>query len=64
MIGTISNIYFTKTKRHTEMKLAPLEGELQNIFVACGRSDVTPMMATRSAIVDMTVNWRLNPLSY
>jgi hypothetical protein len=30
-------------------------------FVACGRSDVTPTMATRIATVDMTVKWRLNP---
>jgi hypothetical protein len=33
------NIYLTKTKQHTEMKLAPWEGKLQKLFVvACGRS--------------------------
>jgi hypothetical protein len=39
------------------MKLTPLEGELQKFFVACGRSDITPTMATRRANVDMTVKW-------
>jgi hypothetical protein len=57
----VSNDYLTKTKWHTEMKLTPLEGQLQNIFAACGRSDVTPTMATKSATVDMAVKWRLNP---
>jgi hypothetical protein len=43
------------------MKLPQLETELQTLFVTCGRSDVTPTMATRSANVDMAVIWRLNP---
>jgi hypothetical protein len=42
------------------MKLTPLEGELQTYFIACGRSDVTLMMTTRSAIVNMEVKWQLN----
>jgi hypothetical protein len=28
-----------------------------NIFVTCGRSDVTPTMATKSVTVDMTLKW-------
>jgi hypothetical protein len=36
----------------------PLEEELKKI-VACPRSDITPTMATRSAPVDMAVQWRL-----
>jgi hypothetical protein len=50
------NIYLTKIIRHTEMKLVPLEGELQTLFVGCGRSNVTPTMATRSATIDMAAN--------
>jgi hypothetical protein len=42
------------------MKITSLK-ELQKIVVACGRSDVTPTMATRCATVDMAVKWRLNP---
>jgi regulator of protease activity HflC (stomatin/prohibitin superfamily) len=57
----ISVVCLTETKQPMEMQLTPLEGELQNISVAGGRSDVTPMMATRSATVDMSVKWRLNP---
>jgi hypothetical protein len=38
MIGAISDIYLTKTKRHTEIKFIPLEGELHTISVARGRS--------------------------
>jgi hypothetical protein len=37
------------------MKLTPLEGELQKYFVVCGRSGVTPTMATVSATVDTVV---------
>jgi hypothetical protein len=32
MILTVSNIYFTKTKLHTEMKLTPLAAELQKVL--------------------------------
>jgi hypothetical protein len=39
------------------MKLISLEGELKKYFVACGRSDVTPTMASRSATVEMAVKW-------
>jgi hypothetical protein len=39
------------------MKLTPLEGKLQQFFVACRRSDIPPMMVIRSATVDMTVKW-------
>jgi hypothetical protein len=42
------------------MKPTLLEGELKKVFVAFGRSNVTPMVA-RSTAVDMTVKWRLNP---
>jgi hypothetical protein len=38
------------------MNLSPLEGILQFFFVACRRSDITPM-ATRSATVDMAIKW-------
>lgn len=41
------------------MKLKPLEGDLKKI-VACGTSDVTPAVATRSTTVDMEVKWQLN----
>jgi hypothetical protein len=37
------------------VKLTPFEGEFQNIFVACGRSDITPTVVTRNATVDMAV---------
>jgi hypothetical protein len=43
------------------MKFTPFEGKLKKKIVACGRSDVTPKMATRSATVDIAVKWRLNP---
>jgi hypothetical protein len=43
------------------MKHTSLEGELQKLFVACGRSDVTPSMTTTNATVDMAVKWRPNP---
>jgi hypothetical protein len=39
------------------MKLIPLEDNFKKSFIACGRSDVTPTMATRSATVDMAVKW-------
>jgi hypothetical protein len=32
-------------------------GRTTEILVACGRSDVTPMMVTRSATVDVTAKW-------
>jgi hypothetical protein len=32
IILAFSNIYFKKTKRHTEIKLAALEGELKKTF--------------------------------
>jgi hypothetical protein len=38
-----------------------LKGELLKIFIACGRSDITPTMATETVAVDMAVNWQLNP---
>jgi hypothetical protein len=41
------------------MKLTPLEGALQKRFVASGRRDVTPTMATRSVTVDIALKWRL-----
>jgi hypothetical protein len=47
-LNTFKHI-FNKNKQHTEMKLTPMEGEIQAIIVACGRSDVIPMMATSSA---------------
>jgi hypothetical protein len=56
-----SNIYLTKTKRHIEMKPTQLGAELHKYFVVCGRSNVTPTMATRSTTVNMAVKWRLNP---
>jgi hypothetical protein len=43
------------------MNVTTLEGELKNNSVACGRSDVTPTMTTRSANVDIAVKWRLRP---
>jgi hypothetical protein len=55
MIRAVSNICSTKAKRHTEMKHSLLEGELQNVFVVCRISDVTPIVATRSATVDTAV---------
>jgi hypothetical protein len=33
--------------------------ELQTCFVACMRIDVTPLMAARSATVEMVVKWLL-----
>jgi hypothetical protein len=51
---------FNKSKRHTEMNLTLLGGEVK-YFVALGRSDVTPTVATRRANTDMVVKWRLNP---
>jgi hypothetical protein len=44
-----------------QIKLPPLEGELQQFFVTCGRSDVIPVLANRSATIDTTVKWRLIP---
>jgi hypothetical protein len=32
MISADSNIYVTKTKQQTQIKLTPLEGEIQNTF--------------------------------
>jgi hypothetical protein len=43
------------------MKLTPLEGELESIFVAGGRSNVNPTITTRSATVYMEAKWRLIP---
>jgi hypothetical protein len=40
------------------MKLASLEGEFQTCFVAYRENDVVPRMTTRSATVDITVEWR------
>jgi hypothetical protein len=57
MICALSHVYLTKTERHAEMKLTPLEGEFQHSFLACERRDLTPTMATRSATVDMAVKW-------
>lgn len=37
------------------MKLALLEREFKNLFVACRNSDTTPTMATRSATVNTAV---------
>jgi hypothetical protein len=54
MVCTVSNIYLPRTKRHAAIKLTPLEGEQQQIFVTCGRR-VTPIMTTRSATVDMAI---------
>jgi hypothetical protein len=34
------------------MKLIPLEGEIQTIFVACRRNDVTLTMVTVSATIN------------
>jgi hypothetical protein len=31
------------------------------MFIACGRSDITPTMTTRIITVDMTVKWQYNP---
>jgi hypothetical protein len=31
------------------------------MLVSCGKSDVTPTKASRSAAFDVTVKWRLNP---
>jgi hypothetical protein len=56
VIREVSNNCST-TKWHTEIQLILLEGELKKLFVACGRSDVTPTMATRSATVNMAVKW-------
>jgi hypothetical protein len=33
------------------MKLTPLEREIQKRFEACGRSDVTPKMATGALLL-------------
>jgi hypothetical protein len=38
-----------------------LEGKGKNKIVACGKSDLTTTMSTRSAAVDMAVKWRLKP---
>jgi hypothetical protein len=32
MIWAVSNVYSSKTERHTEPKLAPVEGELQTFL--------------------------------
>jgi hypothetical protein len=53
----VSNIYLIKTRSHTEMKLTSLEGELQKLFIARGRSNVTPTMVTRSVTIDIAVKW-------
>jgi hypothetical protein len=57
MIWVIQNIYLRKTKRHTEMKLMPLEEVLQH-FIAC-RSDVITMNTSRT-FVYMIIKWWLN----
>jgi hypothetical protein len=42
-----------------EMKFTPLEGELKKFFVECGRSDITPSVASKSSTFDMAVKWRV-----
>jgi hypothetical protein len=42
------------------MKLTPPDGELKEVL-ASGRSNITPMIATRSKTIDITVKWQLNP---
>jgi hypothetical protein len=37
------------------MKLVPLEGKIKKKIVACGRSEVIPIMPTRSAGVYVAV---------
>jgi hypothetical protein len=54
--------HLTETKRHTEMKHTAVR--TSKVFVACGRSDVAPKTATRSATVDMAVKWRLDPRNH
>jgi regulator of protease activity HflC (stomatin/prohibitin superfamily) len=31
------------------------------MFIACGRSDVTPTMTARTITIDMEVKWQFNP---
>jgi hypothetical protein len=57
---SVSNTYLTNSKRRTKMKHHCKEN-FKRIFVACGRSDLTPTMASKSATVDMPVKWQLNP---
>jgi hypothetical protein len=40
---------------YPEMNVTPFEGELQKLFLASGRSDTAPIIATRSAPVDKKV---------
>jgi hypothetical protein len=40
--------------------MKPLEGEFQTFLVACGRSNITPAMVTRSVTADTAVKWLLN----
>jgi hypothetical protein len=61
MILAVSNIYLTKTKRTQKWNVRHWKENFKQIFAACGGSDVTQTMATRSASVDMAVKWRLNP---
>jgi hypothetical protein len=42
------------------MKLTSLEEELQTLFVACWRSDVTPVV-TRSMTADMEIKMATQP---
>jgi hypothetical protein len=61
MIWRVSNSYLTNTERPTEMKLTPRKNLKKMLFVARGKSDVTPTMPARSATVDTAVKWRHNP---
>jgi hypothetical protein len=45
-----------KIKQHAEIKLTPLDRELQKRFVSCRRSGITPM-STCDIAVDMEVKW-------
>jgi hypothetical protein len=47
----VSNIYLTNLNGMQETNLIPLEE--YKIFISCGRSNVTPTMATRGAPIGM-----------
>jgi hypothetical protein len=52
MISAGLNIHLTRTKWHTDINLTLLEEEIKKkSSVACGRTDVTPTMASWSSIV-------------
>jgi hypothetical protein len=55
--GLSSFKYLTKLKQHTEIKLQPLRWEFQKLFHSMWVKWQLPMMATRSASVDMAVEW-------